>query len=131
MSLEAEIESLRRLLQAQQIEKVKAQAECNALRAELAAEKKRADDNHASLTKHWLNERELRERAAKYQSLAAELSDKLNGTPCAEIRWQQERDALRADLAARDELLREAREELDPHYSDGLCARIDAALKGG
>ena len=39
MSLEAEIENLRRLLQAQQMEKVKAQAERDALRAELAAER--------------------------------------------------------------------------------------------
>ena len=38
------------------------------------------------------------ERAEKYQRTAAELSDKLNGTPCAEIRWQYERDALREAL---------------------------------
>jgi DNA repair exonuclease SbcCD ATPase subunit len=40
-----------------------------------------------------------RERAGKYQRIAAQLSDRLNGTPCAEIRWQQERDELRAELA--------------------------------
>ena len=38
------------------------------------------------------------------QRQRAELYDKLNGTPCAEIRWQQERD----DLAARASLLDEA-----------------------
>ena len=38
------------------------------------------------------------ERAEKYQRTAAELSDKLNGTPCAEIRWQYERAALREAL---------------------------------
>ena len=48
-----------------------------------------------------------RERRSHYQRIAAELTDKLNGTPCAEIRWQQERDALLA-------LLREAREALEP-----------------
>ncbi len=32
------------------------------------------------------------------QRQRAELYDKLNGTPCAEIRWQQERDALIAKL---------------------------------
>jgi len=69
-----------------------------------------------------------RERRSHYQRIAAELTDKLNGTPCAEIRWQQERDALLA-------LLREAREYTGyaAHYGDSIEAdRIDDALnKGG
>lgn len=79
--------------------------EIERLRAELAAE------------------RELR---SKYQSLAAQLSDKLHGTPCAEIRWQQERDALR-------ELLDEAAYALRNPNSVGphkVLSRI-AALGGG
>lgn len=36
------------------------------------------------------------------QKLRAMLSDEKNGTPCAQIRWQQERDDLRRD---REELL--------------------------
>ncbi len=75
-----------------------------------------------------------KERASKYQRIAAELTDRLNGTPCAEIRWQQERDALRA-------LLREAREytgyaafygdRIEADHAVDLCARIDAALNEG
>ena len=52
---------------------------------------------------------EARKDANKYQSLAAELSDKLNGTPCAEIRWQQERDTLRAALVKAGEALEKSR----------------------
>ena len=37
-------------------------------------------------------------RAQQFQRERAELADKLNGTPCAEIRWQYERDSLRAQL---------------------------------
>lgn len=37
-------------------------------------------------------------RAQQFQRERAELSDALNGTPCAEIRWQYERDSLRAKL---------------------------------
>ena len=40
-----------------------------------------------------------KERADAMQRDRAELSDKLNGTPCAEIRWQEERDALSARVA--------------------------------
>lgn len=32
------------------------------------------------------------------QYLLAELSDSVNGTPCAEIRWQQERETLTAQI---------------------------------
>src|SRR5579859_1934477 len=38
-------------------------------------------------------------RAEQFQRERAELSDKLNGTPCAEICWQQERKQLNAELA--------------------------------
>jgi hypothetical protein len=36
-------------------------------------------------------------RADNFQRLSAELSDKLNGTPCAEIRWRQKLDTTRAE----------------------------------
>lgn len=39
-------------------------------------------------------------RAQQFQRERAELSDALNGTPCAEIRWQYELDSLRAKLDA-------------------------------
>ena len=58
-------------------------------------------------------------------SLQQELSDKLNGTPCAEIRWMQERDEL-------CELLREAYDDVALiSENHELAARIDAALGGG
>ena len=38
-------------------------------------------------------------RMAELQRDRAALSDKLNGTPCAEIRWRQEREALIARIA--------------------------------
>lgn len=37
-------------------------------------------------------------RAQQFQRERAELADKLNGTPCAEIRWQYEHASLRAKL---------------------------------
>ena len=40
-----------------------------------------------------------KERADAMQRDRAALSDKLHGTPCAEIRWQEERDALRAEVS--------------------------------
>ena len=74
----------------------------------------------------FMREREgAREDANTYQRLAAELSDKLNGTPCAEIRWMQERDEL-------CELLREAYDDVALiSENHELAARIDAALGGG
>ena len=51
------------------------------------------------------------ERASKYQRTAAELSDKLNGTPCAEIRWQYECDSLR-------ESLKECADDLEAELND-------------
>ena len=44
-------------------------------------------------------------RAQQFQRERAELSDKLNGTPCAEIRWQYERASFREAMAeAKDAL---------------------------
>jgi predicted RNase H-like nuclease (RuvC/YqgF family) len=37
--------------------------------------------------------------AQQYQRERAELADKLNGTPCAEIRWRHEIDAKDAEIA--------------------------------
>lgn len=42
---------------------------------------------------------EARRERDIFQRDRTALYDKLNGTPCAEIRWQQERDALRALIA--------------------------------
>lgn len=75
------------------------------------------------------------ERAAKYQSLAAELSDKLNGTPCAEIRWQQERDAynalisdLRLGIAVLGDVTKHLGLQSGQDRAAQMLARIDAAL---
>ena len=79
-------------------------AERDALRAELAAGRHWLEARAAVLEELAETKAELaaeRERAGKYQRIAAELTDMLNGTPCAEIRWHQERDALRAELANR------------------------------
>ena len=54
----------------------------------------------------------------KLRRLRAELLDKLHGTPCAEIRWQQERETLKADnerLRAALERLVMAKNEKDRH----------------
>ena len=53
------------------------------------------------------------ERSDQMQRERAELSDRLNGTPCAEICWQQEREALSAELEA-------VKVELDEHKADAL-----------
>lgn len=42
---------------------------------------------------------EARRDCAIFQRDHAKLYDKLNGTPCAEIRWQQERETLRTLIA--------------------------------
>ena len=97
------------------------------LRADLAAAIQDRDhyDNTRSLLSAELDA--VTKRCSHYHRIAAELTDKLNGTPCAEIRWQQERDALR-------ELLREARDFIaSPENAERhpLATRIDAALGGG
>lgn len=56
----------------------------------------------------------LRAEVTGLQRERAVLFDKLNGTPCAEVRWQQERDALAED-AARYRWLRDSN-------SETLCA---------
>lgn len=52
---------------------------------------------------------EWKQRYTEAKGLAAQLSDKYNGEPCAEIRWQQEREDLHARIAAvereRDEVI--------------------------
>lgn len=45
------------------------------------------------------------EEKNKYQARVAILSDKLNGTPCAEIRWAQEKEELECKLHEEKELL--------------------------
>jgi hypothetical protein len=42
----------------------------------------------------------MAERDALRQQLNAKLSDHMNGHPCAEIRWQHERDTLQARVKA-------------------------------
>lgn len=74
------------------------------LRALFAAAKER-DELELNLASAEQECDELRKRLAAMQRDRAELSDKLNGTPCAEIRWQQEMDELReaADATLEDE----------------------------
>jgi chromosome segregation ATPase len=58
---------------------------------------------------------EATQRAEQFQRERAALSDKLNGTPCAEIRWGQEKEALQADLAAARERIAELEGELQSY----------------
>jgi len=64
------------------------------------------DNLTASLAEAIAQRDEAKARAKKYQSLSADLSDKLYGTPCAQIAWEQERVALTSALE-------KAREALD------------------
>ena len=48
---------------------------------------------------------EWKQRYVKTKTIVANLSDKYNGEPCAEIRWQQEREDLRATIAAQSAAL--------------------------
>jgi chromosome segregation ATPase len=102
-------------------------------RAELAAEQQQRQQEYEE-TARQINEAVCalaaeRERAGKYQRLAAELSDKLNGTPCAEIRWQQERAKLR-------EALERAKQSMDdilaaqPMWEGGVRGPSAPALQG-
>ena len=50
----------------------------------------------------------MADEVGKLRRLRAELLDKLHGTPCAEIRWQQERETFVAD----NERLRAALEQI-------------------
>ncbi len=67
----------------------------------------------------------------KLRRLRAELLDKLHGTPCAEIRWQQERETLMAD----NERLRAAVEWAarwsiyKPRKTDGTAPDAETALR--
>jgi chromosome segregation ATPase len=58
----------------------------------------------------YFTERELRKR---YQQERAQLSDTLNGEPCAEIRWQDERAALRSEIDSLQSQLTAERERAD------------------
>lgn len=97
-------------------------------RAPGAAVHKRALDALRTLQERnrmLMREREgAREDAAKYQRAAAELSDKLHGTPCAEIRWMQDRDALRADITKLETAHGQNMREIDR-----LRAELEAARK--
>ena len=67
--------------------------------------------SHEAMTQEIERLTRERDKARKWQSVAAELSDKLHGTPCAEMRWEYERQDLqsRAEAAERRvEMLREA-----------------------
>ena len=86
-----------------------------ALKAERDKETKRADFVQALLdaatkeVKGLIGERdEARRERDIFQLDRAALYDKLNGTPCAEIRWQQERDALRKALEGAEKELEKA-----------------------
>lgn len=79
----------------------------------------------------------LRARVAQFQRERAELSDRLNGTPCAEIRWQHEReeligdrDALRARVAELEAALTKARQFVERGYGDedAVIEAINAVL---
>jgi hypothetical protein len=59
----------------------------------------------------YFTERELRKR---YQQERAQLSDTLNGEPCAEIRWQDERVSLRSEIASLRRQRETLKEALEP-----------------
>jgi hypothetical protein len=101
-------------------------------RAELAAANERAD---IALQRAYTLEceRDIIETELLTERHSASVSDQCCvAEMCARKNAEDERDALRAELAARDELLREARGFLLSHHgaTDGLIERIDAALKG-
>ncbi len=62
----------------------------------------------------------------KLRRLRAELLDKLHGTPCAEIRWQQERETLVAD----NERLRAALERAESNFYNAANALDDYDYRG-
>ena len=78
---------------------------------------------------------ELEKRSNQFQTERAELFDKLHGTPCADIRWQQEREKLQMRIA---ELKKElnacvyAKEISDNHINElrYKIANLEAAKKG-
>jgi hypothetical protein len=76
------------------------------------------------------NVREQRDNWRLRQNMAARLADHINGTPCAEIRRQQERETLTAE----NERLRAAMEDIaypNPvHGEDQLMQIARAALEG-
>ena len=57
----------------------------------------------------------MADEVGKLRRLRAELLDKLHGTPCAEIRWQQERETLVAD----NERLRLALAQVHARINEG------------
>lgn len=130
------------------------------LRAELAAETKRADDNYHSLTKHWLNEGRIRaelaaarkeadgvaqqaadlctkylnerdaERKAKFTAL-----DDFNQRMYQEIALRDnaiaERDALRAELAAAYETLKWYADQFCEYNDDEGCGKYEDVTCAG
>ena len=101
------------------------------LRADLAASRKEADgvaQEAADLCTKYCNERD--EARAELAAVNANFERSLgycdyDYTPCRVL------VQARADLAARDALLKEARIELGQFGYDMLCARIDALAKEG
>jgi chromosome segregation ATPase len=59
-----------------------------------------ASEMASALSKLEAEVEQWRDRSNHYQRERAELFDKLQGHPCAEIRWQQEKEALEAERDA-------------------------------
>lgn len=62
--------------------------------------KKTAWEYHNDCARLRAEVKQWKARAEQFQRERAELSDKLNGTPCAQIRWQEELNILREALGA-------------------------------
>lgn len=83
----------------------------------------------------------LKARLAEIAADRASLSDALNGTPCAEIRWRQERETftarvaeLESEVARQVALILEWSEQGRKHIArlceiDALTALLDKAVK--
>lgn len=56
-------------------------------------------------------------------NLRAELGDHIHGTPCAQIRWQQEREELQAEVERLRAALRSLVSYTQCHYVDGYCVQ--------
>jgi len=61
-------------------------------------------------------------------NMAAKLADHINGTPCAEIRWQQERETLEDEIRRLRSALETVRDEYGYTFPTDTNQMIAAAL---
>jgi hypothetical protein len=74
------------------------------------------------------NERLQRDNWRLKGNMAARLADHINGTPCAEIRWQQERETLEDEIRRLRSALETVRDEYGYTFPTDTNQMIAAAL---